>query len=137
MTGRARSDGHVLDEPAERPELVGPDLLRVGHARDHAPGVDQREDRVQARAEERDDAQPEVEDRPDEAADDPEQQREPENDDRAPQAVAADLLLERHVAGVNDTCGTSVSPLAEKNSLARKPSGFATRTQGMLWIPVL
>jgi hypothetical protein len=25
-----------------------------------------------------------------------------------------------------------VSPPAEKNSLSRKPSGFATRTQGML-----
>ena len=49
----------------------------------------------------------------------------------------ADLLLERHVAGANDTCGTAVSPSAEKNSFSRKPSGLATSTHGMLWIAVL
>ena len=35
------------------------------------------------------------------------------------------------------TCGTAVSPPAEKNSFAWNPSGFATSTHGMLWIAVL
>ena len=53
------------------------------------------------------------------------------------QAVPPDLLLERHGAGVSETCGTAVSPPAEKNSFAPNPSGLATSTHGMLWIAVL
>ncbi len=78
-----------------------------------------------------------VEHRTDEAGDDAQQHDEADDHDAASQTVPADLLLERHVAGVNDTCGGAVSPSAEKNSLSRKPSGRATSAQGRLWIAVL
>ena len=42
-----------------------------------------------------------------------------------------------HEDGASETCGTDVSPSAEKNSFSRNPSGRATSTHGMLWIPVL
>ena len=112
-------------------------LDRVGHARDHGAGRDHREDRVQAGAEERDHAEPQVERRADEPRHDAEQHDEADDDDAAPQAVPADLLLERHVAGVNETWGGAVSPSAEKNSFSRKPSGLATTTHGRLWMPLL
>ena len=53
------------------------------------------------------------------------------------QAVPTDLLLQRHVEGVNATCGTATSPSAAKNSFSRNPSGRATSTHGRLWMPVL
>ena len=74
---------------------------------------------------------------PDEAGDDAQQHDEADDHDAASQTVSANLLLERHVAGVNDTWGGAVSPSAEKNSLSRKPSGRATSAQGRLWIAVL
>ena len=135
--GKTRCDRHVLDEAPQRPQLVRLELDRVGHARDHPARGDHREDRVQAGSEERDDAEPQVERRADEPGDDSEQQDEADDDDAAPQAVPADLLLKRHVAGVNETCGSAVSPSAEKYSFSPKPSGRATSTHGRLWMPLL
>ena len=92
---------------------------------------------IRPKDDERDHPQAQVEHRADEACDDAEQQGEPDDDDAAPQAVSPDLLLKRHVAGVNETCGVAVSPSAEKNSLSWNPRGRATSTQGRLWMPVL
>ncbi len=79
---------------------------------------------------ERDRAQRVVEREPDEACEHQQEQDEAEDDDPAAKAVRADLLLERHVARENDTCGGAVSPCAEKNSLARKPKGLAISEPG-------
>ena len=92
---------------------------------------------VDARDHEGDDPERHVEYEPDEPREHEQQQDEAGEDDAAAETVSADLLLERHVAGVNDTCGGAVSPSAEKNSLSRKPSGRATSAQGRLWIAVL
>ena len=115
--GQPGADRDVLDEPAQRPQLVRPERLRVGDPGDHAPRAEDREDRVDA-------ARPTSATTPSETsstsptspASTSEQQDEADDDDAAAQAVRADLLLERHVAGVNDTCGGAVSPSAEKNS---------------------
>ena len=109
----------------------------MGDSGDQAPRAERGEDRVDGSNHERDDAERDVQREPDEPGEHEQEQDEADDDDAAPQAVAADLLLECHVAGVNDTCGAAVSPSAEKNSFSRKPSGRATSTQGRLWMPVL
>ena len=89
---------------------------------------------------EREHADGDVEHEPDEPREHEQQEHEPEDDDRAPQPVRADLLLERHAAGAgpgNDTSGPTVSPWAEKNSRSRKPSGFARSSHGKLCTAVL
>ncbi len=135
--GQPGADRDVLDEAAERTQLVRPDRLRVRDRGDHAPRAEHPEHRVAEREDERDDAERDVEREPDEAGEEDEQEDESEHDDAAAQAVPPDLLLQRHGGGANETCGGSVSPAAEKNSFSRKPSGFATSTHGMLWIAVL
>ena len=96
----------------------------MGDAGDQAPRAERCEHRVDCSHHERDDAQRDVQCKSDEPGEYEQQQDETGDDDPAPQAVPANLLLERHVAGVNDTCGTAVSPSAEKNSFSRTPSGL-------------
>ena len=74
----------------------------------------------------------EVEHGAEEPGDDAEQYDDADDDDAAAEAVPPDLLLERHAAGVKETCGVAVSPSAEKNSLSWNPSRRATSTQGRL-----
>ena len=109
----------------------------TGQTRGHAARADEREDPVRRRAHERDDAERDVERESDQPGEDEQQQHEPEDDDRAAQAVRSNLLLKSHGVVPNETCGGDVSPRAEKNSRAWKPSGVATSSQGKLWIPVL
>ena len=104
---------------------------------DQAARAQDPESRVDESDDQRHHAEGDVEREPDETREDDEQQDETEDDDAAAQAVPPDLLLEGHRAGVSETCGTAMSPAAEKNSFAPKPSGFATSTHGMLWIAVL
>ena len=130
------ADGDVLDEPAEGAQLVRADRLRVRDPRDQAARPDDPEHCVEERDDERDDAERDVERESHETREHDEEKDEADDDDAAAQPVPPDLLLERHGAGTNETCGTAVSPSAEKNSFAPKPSGFATSTHGMLWIAV-
>ncbi len=137
--GRDRQPGadrDVLDEPAEGPQLVRADRLRVRDPRDQAARADDPEHGVDERDDQRDDAERDVERESHETREHDEEKDEADDDDARAQAVPPDLLLERHGAGASETCGTAVSPSAEKNSFARKPSGFATSTHGMLWIAV-
>ncbi len=106
-------------------------------ARDHAPRANEREDAVRQRDHERHDPEREVEEQADEAADHDEEHDEAEDDHEAAEPVRADLLLECHAPAANETWGTAVSPSAEKNSRARKPKGFASRSHGMLCTAVL
>ena len=118
-----RADRHVLDEAAQRPQLVRADRLRVRDARDHAAraersrtGVDEPRRRARRRRARRRSASPT---RP---ARTTSSRTKPRTTMLAAQAVPPDLLLQRHVAGVNETCGTAVSPSAEKNSFAEGTS---------------
>ena len=132
-----RGNRDVVHEAAERPDRLRIDLVRVGQARDDASMAEESEHAVDRGADQRNDAERQVEDRADEAGEEEEEEDEPDNDDSAAEAVAPNLLLEGHVAGVSETCGGAMSPSAEKNSFSPNPSGRATRTQGMLWIAVL
>ena len=135
--GQARADGDVLEQLPQRTEALARDLLGVRHTRDHAPRADEREHAVERCSDECDDAEREVEEQPDEAAEHPEEQGEPEDDDETAEPVGADLLLKGHGSVASETCGTAVSPSAEKNSRSRNPKGFAMRIQGMLCTAVL
>ena len=137
MTGSPAPIDDVLEQLPQRAEALVRDLLRMRHARDHAPRADEREHAVEPRSDERDHAEREVEEQPDEAADHSEEHGEAEDDDQAAEPVGADLLLEGHAPVASDTSGTAVSPSAEKNSRSRKPKGFAMRSHGMLCTAVL
>ena len=99
----------------------------------------EREDPVHGREDEREDPEGDVEDEADEPRDDQEQQDEPGDRDEAPEAVRADLLLERQLRPyrAKETSGTAVSPVAEKNSRSRKPNGRARRSHGNDCTPLL
>src|SRR5206468_4298516 len=132
---QAGGDRDVLDEAAERLEVVFADTLGARHAGDHRARGDEREERVQPRAKKGHGDESQVEERADQAGDDPEEQGKSEDDDAAPEPVRANLLLESHVA--NEISGGAVSPSAEKNSRCVKPNGLAKKSHGMLWIAVL